>query len=365
MKLLILATGDPSTQAPLVKAIKDAGHTADVIDPRNLLLYLSESTNGYDRIFDSSPNLPEPVRIKANDYDAVIPAIGRDFGLCISILRHLTQNLGLYSPQAALGLQMAHDKLWTNQVLSDRGVRIPLTMYAARPNHFAFIKKMIGGLPIVVKMLTGSQGNGVFIMETDLAATTTLNSLHKIGVVTKFQRFIKPDNVTHRPTDVRAIVVGDKVVSAMERKGASGELHANLSQGAEGRKIPFLSVEEEGLAVGAAKALGLEYAGVDLMRDWAGDRSKSYVIEVNGNPGHKIIDITKYNHFADLVKHIDRKVTASKATKEPEPTLNKDQAKIHNELISEYGNLSHKKSLTTQEASRLAFFRATLAKVGL
>jgi glutathione synthase/RimK-type ligase-like ATP-grasp enzyme len=105
------------------------------------------------------------MRLLAASFDAVISRIGAELPLCVSILRHLNENLTAYSPQTAIGLLVAHDKLWTSQVLSAANVRTPLTVFAMRANHVAFAIDKAGGLPVVAKQLTGSQSTGVSILE--------------------------------------------------------------------------------------------------------------------------------------------------------------------------------------------------------
>ncbi|GAB3992018.1 30S ribosomal protein S6--L-glutamate ligase [Spirosoma daeguense] len=366
MKLLVLSTSTPSKH--LIKAITDAGHSYEVHDPRNLYLFISEQVNGYDRIFNGSPDLESPTRLFAASFDAIISRIGADLPLCVSILRHLNENLKVYSPQTAIGLLVAHDKLWTSQVLSASNVRTPLTVFAVRSNHVAFAIDKAGGLPVVAKQLTGSQGAGVSILETPLAANTTLESFYKANIPVKLQRFVKAHNSSSgNPTDIRAIVIGDKVVSAMERTASQGDFRANLSKGGNGRSIE-LSESEIEMCVKAAKAVGLEFAGVDLIREKMG---QTYVTEVNGNPGTGIIDITKKNHFVDLVKYIEGKSKTNEtiAAPVPLPDDNKDdnleQEGEEEALAGRYNQLLAREAngnLDYNESAVLSFFKQKFGK---
>lgn len=366
MKLLILSTGTPSKY--LTQAITDAGHTYETHDPRNLYLFISEQVNGYDRIFNGSPELESPVRLFAASFDAVISRIGAELPLCVSILRHLNENLTVYSPQTAIGLLVAHDKLWTSQVLSAANVRTPLTVFAMRANHVAFAIDKAGGLPVVAKQLTGSQGAGVSILETPLAANTTMESFHRANIPIKLQRFVKAHSSYYgTPTDIRAIVIGDEVVSAMERTASQGDFRANLSKGGNGRSINLSDAETE-MCVKAAKAVGLEFAGVDLIREKMG---KTYVTEVNGNPGTGIIDITKKNHFVDLIRFIETKSKKNESIKVPIPLLGNDEDEKKEEdkeeasiekyrlllLKEEQGNLNY------NENAILSFFKKSFGKI--
>jgi ribosomal protein S6--L-glutamate ligase len=278
-----------------VKAIEDKGHTYETHDPRNLYLFVSESENGYDRLYNGSSDVESPVRIKSKDIDAVISRIGADLVHGSAILRHLSENLGIYSTQRADGLELASNKLKTTQKLSASGIKVPATIYAKNPVHIDFLITKVGGLPAVGKLLQGSQGKGVFILETPIAANTALESLYKLNVGLKLQKLIDAGS-----KDIRAIVVKNKVVVAMERTGKK-DFRANISQGGTGRKIT-LSLEDQEICVRASRAVGLEFSGVDILKDSDG---RTYVIEVNGNPGSKIIAITGYNYFNDLVEMVE------------------------------------------------------------
>jgi ribosomal protein S6--L-glutamate ligase len=293
MKILILATGRLSKH--LIQAIEDRSHTYETHDPRNLYLFVSESENGYDRLYNGSSDVESPVRIKSKDIDAVISRIGIDLVHGSAILRHLSENLGIYSTQRAEGLELAANKLKTTQKLSASGIRVPATIYAKNPVHIDFLITKLGGLPAVGKLLQGSQGKGVFILETPIAANTALESLYKLNVGLKLQKYIDAGS-----RDIRAIVVGDKVVVAMERTGKK-DFRANISQGGAGRKIT-LSLEDQEICVRASKAVGLKFSGVDILKD---SDDRTYVIEVNGNPGSQIIGITKHNYFIDLVEMVE------------------------------------------------------------
>ncbi len=297
LHFLVLATGQ---QGKLAEAIEKAGHTFESYDPNNLYLYISQSENGYDSVYNGDPELLEPIRLKAKTYDAVISRIGDSLNHGTSILRHLNENLGIYATQHADGLLTASNKLKTTQKLSSNGLRVPKTIYAKNPVHVDFLLKKVDGLPAIAKLLQGSQGVGVNILETPLATNTMLESFSKSKIDLKIQKFIKANG-----KDIRAIVVGDKVSVAMERMANKGDFRANISKNGSGRKVE-LSDEDEVICINAAKAVGLEFAGVDIMKD---EEGKTYVVEVNGNPGTKIIKITEHNYFVDLVKLVETKVS--------------------------------------------------------
>jgi ribosomal protein S6--L-glutamate ligase len=304
MHLLVLATGP---QAKLIDTIKELGHTHEVYNPNDLYLFISESENGYDRLYNGSAELEVPVRLKAKTFDAVISRIGDSLNHGSSILRHVNENLGIYSPQDADGLLTASNKLKTTQRLSFFGLRVPKTIYAQNPLHVDFLLKKVDGLPAIAKLLQGSQGVGVNILETPLATNTMLESFAKSKLDVKIQKFIKA-----KGKDIRAIVVGDTVSIAMERTANKGDFRANISKNGSGRKVE-LSDEDKAMCIKSAKAVGLEFAGVDIMKD---EEGKSYVVEVNGNPGSKIIEITGHNYFTDLVRFVESKAKKSEKKQE-------------------------------------------------
>jgi ribosomal protein S6--L-glutamate ligase len=318
LNFLLLATGSPSSH--LTKAITERGHTHEWHNPNDLYLFVSESENGYDRIYNGSATLERPVRLKAKSYDAIVSRIGNGLEHGASILRHLSENLDIYCPQDADGLETASNKLKTTQRLSSKGLRVPLTTYASSPLHTDFLIGKVGGLPSIGKLLKGSQGIGVFMLETPQAANTTLESLYRLNASLLLQKFVESGS-----KDIRAIVVGDKVSVAMERTGKK-DFRANISQGGSGRKVE-LSKEDIDICIKAAKAVNLDFAGVDILKD---EQGKTYVIEVNGNPGTKIIEITGHNYFTDLVKYIEDKVDknqkVSKAEEGNEASIASDRS---------------------------------------
>ena len=299
LHFLVLATADQTT---LTKAIKQLGHSYEEYNPNNLYLFISESESGYDRVYNGSPERETPERLKAKTFDAIFSRIGEGLNHGAAILRHLNENLGIYSTQDADGLLTASNKLKTTQKLSVWGLRVPKTVYAKNPVHVGFLLQKVDGLPAIAKLLRGSQGVGVNILETPLATNTMLESFSKSKIDLKIQKFIQADG-----KDIRAIVIGDTVSVAMERTANKGDFRANISKDGSGRKVE-LSDEDKGICIRAAKAVGLTFAGVDIMKDADG---KTYVVEVNGNPGTKIINITGHNYFVDLVKFVESKVGKS------------------------------------------------------
>ena len=301
MKVLIISNGAATL---LKEAAKQKGIDIEVVKPADLYLYISQFEQGYDRVYRGGEYIDKPFRISLKDIDAIVPRIsgqGFDFGCCV--VRHFEKCLGIYSTGSAIGLKMASDKLWCSQEFSEPGLPQPKTVFANTPRHVDFLIKQIGGLPAVGKLPRGSQGKQVFIMESPQSANTTLQTFFSIGQDVIIQEFIETG-----AKDIRAIVVGNKVVSAMERSGKK-DFRANLSQGGSGRNVlNELTDKEKELCVKAAQAVKLDFVGVDFVRDSKGN---ALFIEANGNPGEKIIAVTGHNHYEDLLELIISKVGAT------------------------------------------------------
>jgi ribosomal protein S6--L-glutamate ligase len=183
----------------------------------------------------------------------------------------------------------------TTQLLSSHGIRPPKTIMAYRPNHPDFLVQKVGGLPCVGKLLHGSQGVGVLKLESPDQTNDTLESFAKSNISLLLQAYIEG-----KASDIRAIVVGDKVVAAMKRTAVKG-FKANISKGGKGEKVT-LSQADQDICVRAAKASQLEIAGVDIMHDSQGN---TYVIEQNSNFGNRLIDLVGHNFYVGIIKHME------------------------------------------------------------
>jgi ribosomal protein S6--L-glutamate ligase len=186
--------------------------------------------------------------------------------------------------------------------------------------------KKLGGLPLVAKLLQGSQGVGVSILETPLSANTVLESFAKLKADVKLQTFIKANG-----KDIRAIVIGDSVSVAMERTANKGDFRANISKNGSGRKVE-LSEDDKQICIRAARSIGLGFAGIDIMKD---EEGRTYVIEANGNSGSKIIGITGHNYFDDLVFNAEK--IALKTS--PDTTANSKDTKQSNTPSASHSTL--------------------------
>jgi len=208
--------------------------------------------------------------------DAVIPRIGAsvtNYGT--AVLRQF-EMMGVVSLNESVAISRSRDKLRSLQLLSRKGIGMPLTGYASKPDDIQDVIKMVGGAPCVIKLLQGTQGIGVVLAETQKAAESVIEGFMGVKADILVQEFIKEAG----GSDIRCFVVGEKVVAAMKRQGAEGEFRSNLHRGGTSSLIK-ITPEERSTAVRAAGIMGLNVAGVDLLRANHGP----VVMEVNSSPG--------------------------------------------------------------------------------
>jgi ribosomal protein S6--L-glutamate ligase len=298
MKILILSAS-PNCEATqsIVNACKKRGHTPIVKDPAYLYLLISDKVNGYDRIYDGSDHKNSPVRLNAKDYDAIISRIGGNLEYGSAVLEHLNNNLKIFSTQKATGIKIAANKLISTQKISQAKLKVPQTLLGDKAMHAKWMVEQVGGLPSIAKGLKGSQGKSVYPLNDEYQTNVFLSNFYHKKDNLLLQNMIDSDG-----KDIRAIVIDGEVIVAMERTAKDGELRSNISQGGSGKKIE-LSKDDQQICVDAARACGLEVAGVDIMKDKEG---RTYIIEVNGNYGYKIEKITGVDISAPLVKYCEK-----------------------------------------------------------
>lgn len=210
------------------------------------------------------------------DVDAVIPRIGASMTMYgCSVVRQL-EAMGIYTINSSIAITRSRDKLRSLQLLSRKGIGMPITGFANSPKDIDDLIEMVGGAPLVVKLLEGTQGVGVVLAETKKAAQSVLQAFFGLKANIIVQEYIKESG----GADIRCLVVGDKVVAAMKRQGPPGEFRSNLHQGGSAVSIK-ISKEERKTAIEAVKVMGLNFAGVDLLRSERGP----LVMEVNSSPG--------------------------------------------------------------------------------
>ncbi|MFW6198439.1 MAG: 30S ribosomal protein S6--L-glutamate ligase [Acidobacteriota bacterium] len=217
------------------------------------------------------------------DVDAVIPRIGATYTFYGSAVVRQLELMGVFCANDSQAISRSRDKLRSLQVLARHGVGLPVTSFAHHTRDTDGLIEIVGGPPVVIKLLEGTQGLGVVLAETRQAATSVIEAFRKLDANILVQEFIEESGAA----DIRAFVVGDRVVAAMRRQGAPGEFRSNLHRGGSADAVE-LDDEERDTAVEAVHALGLEVAGVDMIRS----RRGPLVLEVNSSPGLEGIERT-------------------------------------------------------------------------
>ncbi|MXP43407.1 30S ribosomal protein S6--L-glutamate ligase [Allopontixanthobacter sediminis] len=237
-------------------------------------------------------------------YDAVIPRIGASitpYGL--AVLRQFEMG-GVWPLNESVAIGRSRDKLRSMQILAKHGLGLPLTAFAHDPKQSAEVIKAVGGAPVVIKLLEGTQGIGVVLAETEKSAISVIEAFRGANVNILVQEFIKEAG----GADIRCLVVGGKVVASMKRQGAEGDFRSNLHRGGTAALIK-ITPEERSTAVRAAKHMGLNVCGVDLLRSNHGP----VIMEVNSSPGLEGIEAATGKDIAgQIIEFIEANAKAGK-----------------------------------------------------
>ena len=209
-------------------------------------------------------------------FDAVIPRIGASVTFYGTAVVRQFEMMGVYSVNESVAITRSRDKLRAHQLLARKGIGMPITGFAHSPDDTQDLLGFVGGAPAVIKLVAGTQGRGVVLAETDNAAESVIDAFRGLDAYFLVQEFIKEA----KGADIRCFVVGGKVVAAMKRQGKEGEFRSNLHRGGSATTIR-ITPEERSTAVRAARIMGLNVAGVDILRSNHGP----VVMEVNSSPG--------------------------------------------------------------------------------
>jgi ribosomal protein S6--L-glutamate ligase len=280
---ICLLTREPGnySSSRLKEAAEAKGHELEMIDTARC--YMSINATSPSLHYDGKP-LPR--------FDAVIPRIGASMTFYgMAVVRQL-EMMGCASPNPADAIGRSRDKLLAHQLLARAGIATPPTTFAHSPKDTRHLIELLGGAPLIVKLLSSSQGKGVVLAETRKAAESVISAFRDLDAYFLVQDFIEEA----AGSDIRCLVVGTEVVATMQRTAASGDFRANLHLGGEGREVK-LGKEERRLALKAARVMGLSIAGVDLLR--AADGPK--VLEVNSSPGLEGIERITGARIAELI----------------------------------------------------------------
>jgi ribosomal protein S6--L-glutamate ligase len=224
--------------------------------------------------------------------DAVIPRIGATYTFYGAAVVRQFEMADIFTLNSSDGISRSRDKLRSMQLLSRAGVGLPTTSFAHATQDINGLLEIVGGTPVVVKLLEGTQGLGVVLAETKKAAESVIGAFRQLDANILVQQYIKEA----AGADIRALVVGGKVVAAMKRQGAPGDFRSNLHRGGTAETIK-LSAKERATAVRAAKTMGLMVAGVDMLRGEEGP----FVLEVNSSPGLEGIEGVTGLDIADTI----------------------------------------------------------------
>ncbi len=283
--ILTREPGNYSTQR-LAEAAQDRNHMVEIIN----------TTQCYMNITSRKPEVHIDGR-SLEGFDAIIPRVGASVTFYGMAVVRQFEAMNVYSINSSAAIGASRDKLFAHQLLARSGVGMPDTGFARSPKVMHELIKFVGGAPLVVKLLEGTQGRGVVLAETKKAAESVIGAFQGLGANFLVQQFVKEAG----GSDVRCLVVGGKVVGAMKRVAEEGEYRSNLHRGGRAVKVR-LTKEERATAVKAAKVLGLQFAGVDLLRSDQGPK----VLEVNSSPGLEGIEKTTGKDIASLVvQHVE------------------------------------------------------------
>jgi ribosomal protein S6--L-glutamate ligase len=269
-----------STQR-LVEAARERGHEVEVVD----------TLRCYMNIASHRPTIHYRGQ-QLEAFDAVIPRIGASITFYGTAVLRQFEMMGTFPLNESVAVNRSRDKLRSLQLLARRGIGLPVTGFARAPDDIGDLIEMVGGAPLVAKLLEGTQGIGVVLCETRKAAESVVEAFMGLNVSIMVQEYIKEAG----GADIRCFVVGDKVVAAIKRQAKPGEFRSNLHRGGTAQLIK-ITPQERAVAVRAAKIMGLNVAGVDLLRSNHGP----LVMEVNSSPGLEGIETATGRDVAGLI----------------------------------------------------------------
>jgi ribosomal protein S6--L-glutamate ligase len=265
----------------IIEAAEARGHEVVVIDV----------LRAYMTVVSHKPSIHYKGKL-IEGIEAVIPRIGASVTSYGTAVLRQFEMMNVVALNESVAISRSRDKLRSLQLLSRKGIGMPLTGYANRPDDIKDVIKMVGGAPCVIKLLQGTQGIGVVLAETQKAAESVIEGFMGVKADILVQEFIKEAG----GSDIRCFVVGEKVVAAMKRQGAEGEFRSNLHRGGSSSLIK-ITPEERSTAVRAAGIMGLNVAGVDLLRSNHGP----VVMEVNSSPGLEGIEGATGKDIAGMI----------------------------------------------------------------
>jgi ribosomal protein S6--L-glutamate ligase len=271
----------------LVEACQQRGHDVRVID--TLKCYM-DITSAHPAVWYKGEKL--------DDIDAVIPRIGASVTRYGTAVIRQFEMMGIYCLTESVALGRSRDKLRALQLLARKGIGLPITGFAHDITDSQDLIRLVGGPPLIIKLISGTQGRGVVLAETASAAESVIDAFRELDAEVLVQEFIKEAD----GSDIRCFVIGNKVVAAMQRHARSGEFRSNLHRGGSATTVK-ITPAERATAIRAAQTMGLAVAGVDILRSARGP----LVIEVNSSPGLEGIEqCTGKDVATKIIEYVER-----------------------------------------------------------
>ncbi len=288
MKIAILSKGSLNYSTKRLKEVALArGHEVEVIN--------------YAKCYVSIEKNQPVIRYKGRSldhFDAIIPRIAQSYTKYGTAIVRQFESQGAYSTASSIAINRSRDKLRAYQIMAKAGVGIPKTVFARETANFDDVVELAGGTPLIIKTVRGTHGNGVVLAETPKAAKAVMQAFYVEGVNFVVQEFVEES----AGEDIRALVVGSRVVASIKRQSLDGDFRSNTHQGGEGMAVK-LTDEEKKTAVRAAKAMGLSICGVDMMRSSRG----LLVLEVNSSASLKTPElITGRDVATKIIEYIEQ-----------------------------------------------------------
>ena len=265
----------------LMEAAEQRGHIVRVINP--VRCYMNIASFKPSIQYDGNP---------IEGIDAIIPRIGASITFYGTAVVRQFEMMGVFSLNESVAISRSRDKLRSLQLLSRKGIGLPVTGFARSPLDTQDLLDLVGGAPVVVKLLEGTQGKGIVLAETRKAAESVVEAFRGLEANFLVQEYVKEAG----GSDIRCFVIGEKVVAAMKRQAPQGEFRSNLHRGGSAEVVK-ITPEERSTAARAAKIMGLNVAGVDILRSNHGP----VVMEVNSSPGLEGIEAATGKDVAGLI----------------------------------------------------------------
>jgi ribosomal protein S6--L-glutamate ligase len=271
----------------LVEAAQQRGHEVQIINP----------VRCYMNIASSKPSIHYDGKA-LEGFDAIIPRIGASITFYGTAVVRQFEMMGVFSLNESVAISRSRDKLRSLQLLSRKGIGLPVTGFARSPLDTDDLLDLVGGAPVVVKLLEGTQGKGIVLAETRKAAESVVEAFRGLEANFLVQEYVAEAG----GSDIRCFVIGEKVVAAMKRQAPAGEFRSNLHRGGTAELVK-ISPEERSTAARAARIMGLNVAGVDILRSNHGPA----VMEVNSSPGLEGIErATALDIAGQIIEYIEK-----------------------------------------------------------